>query len=170
MSSIGKGKVVTFHYTITGLEGELIETSNGRTPSSYLHGYGGLAPVLERELTGKGMGDRFTVLIPPEEGYGIFDQSEQAYETVVKEELPDGIWFQKGFPVPKKQPDGTETTMYMHDYLDGVFVLTHNHPLAGITMVYNIEIVGVRDALPMELKKCFLPCQILVNTPICIVS
>ena len=170
MVDIGKGKVVTFHYTVTSLEGDFIDTSKGRRPSSYMHGYGVIAPVLERELSGKQKGDQCTVVIPPAEGYGVFDDSEKAYTKVSKDELPDGIWFQKGIPISKKLEDGKEIIMYMHDYEDGVFVLTHNHPLAGVTMVYNIEIIGVRKALPMELKKCFIPCQILVNSPICVAS
>ena len=167
---IDKGKVVSFHYTIATLDDELIDTSKGREPSSYLHGYGGIAMVLERELAGKKIGDQFTVSVPPEEGYGVLDASEEAYTQVPKAELQEGLWFQKGFPVSRKLADGTERTMYMHDYRDGVFILTNNHPLAGVTMLYTIEIVAVRQALPMELKKCFIPCQVLLSTPICTAS
>jgi len=169
MTIIDRNTVVSFHYTVSSLDGDIINTSEGDGPSSYLHGYGNIASFLEKEFTGKKGAERFTVILPPDEGYGLFDAGEDAYTTVPKEEMPKGIWFQKGFPI-QRIIDGKEMTMYMHDYVNGAFVLTKNHPLAGVTLVYDIEIIAVRAALPLEIRRCFLSCQIPVNSPICIGS
>ena len=152
MSTISKDKVVIFHYTLTSEDGELIDSSEGNDPLPYLHGHGNIVFGLERQMTGKSIGDSFTVEVPPEEAYGLFDESEDAYMEVEEERLPEGIEFQQGFPIQAELEDGTVVTFYMQDYTDGVFTLTQNHPLAGWTLIFTIEIVDVRDANPEELE------------------
>ena len=152
MSTLSKDKVGIFHYTLTTADGELIDSSEGRDPLSYLHGNGNIVPGLEREMEGKSVGDSFTAEVAPEEAYGLLDESEDAYMAVEEERLPEGIEFQQGFPIHAELEDGTVVTFYMHDYADGVFTLTQNHPLAGVTLVFDIELVGVRDATAAELE------------------
>ena len=168
MTVVDRNSVVTFHYTVNSLEGDTINTSRSGDPSSYLHGYGNIATFLEQEFRGKKSGDRFTVVLPPDKGYGRYDNSDEAFVTVPKETMPKGIWFQKGFPVQRLNKDNKNCTMYMHDYRGGSFTLTSNHPLAGVTLVYNIEIISVRSSLPMERKRRFMSCQIPINSPICV--
>ena len=152
MSTLSKDKVGIFHYTLTTTDGELIDSSDGRDPLPYLHGNGNIVSGLEREMEGKSVGDSFTTVVAPEEAYGLLDESEDAYMEVGEERLPEGMEFQKGFPIHAELEDGTVVTFYMHDYADGVFTLTQNHPLAGVTLVFAIEVVGIRDASTAELE------------------
>ena len=150
MLTISKDTVAIFHYTIFTPDGEIIDSSRDKGPSAYIYGQNGIPRTLERALVNKTVGETFTVIVPPEEGYGVFDDSPEAYVTVCKRDLPAGLEFQKGFPIVRKSDGGPEANFYIHDYADGVFTLTQNHPYAGITMVFEIEIIGMREALPIE--------------------
>jgi len=75
---IEKNKVVSIDYKLTNYKNETIDTSEGRDPRAYLHGNGNLIPGLEKALEGKASGDTLKVSIPPEEGYGVRDDSKRA--------------------------------------------------------------------------------------------
>ena len=153
MTTISKDKVGIFHYELTSSDGELIDTSLDREPLPYLHGHGNIIPGLEKEMEGKAIGDSFTVVVVPAEAYGEIDESDDAFMQVPKEQLPDGIQFQLGMQLIAEGEDGEQLPVFMTDFQDDVFTFTTNHPLAGITLVFAIEVVGVRDALASELEK-----------------
>ncbi|MCG8652443.1 MAG: FKBP-type peptidyl-prolyl cis-trans isomerase, partial [Pirellulales bacterium] len=64
---IEKHKVVSIDYQLTNDQGDVIDTSHGAKPLTYLHGVGGIIPGLEDSLTGKSRGDQLNVSIPPAE-------------------------------------------------------------------------------------------------------
>src|SRR6056297_3017353 len=67
---IAQNSVVAFHYTLTNDAGEVLDSSEGREPLTYLHGAGNIIPGLEKELEGRGAGEKMVVKVTPEEGYG----------------------------------------------------------------------------------------------------
>src|SRR5450759_815371 len=71
---IGKNAVVSIDYTLTGPDGKVIDTSNGREPLPYIHGSGNLIPGLEKALEGKGKRDKINVTIAPADAYGVRDE------------------------------------------------------------------------------------------------
>ena len=152
MSSITKDQIGIFHYRLSSPEGEELDSSEGKDPIPYLHGHGNIIPGLEKEMEGRTIGDIFTVVVMPEDAYGAFDETENAFMKVPKSALPEGIQFQKGMPLIAEGDQGEQKTVYMHDYHDEVFTFTTNHPLAGNTLVFAVEIVGIREALPVELE------------------
>jgi FKBP-type peptidyl-prolyl cis-trans isomerase SlyD len=152
MSVIAKEKVGIIHYTLTSSEGEKLDSSEGRDPLPYLHGYGNIIPGLEREMEGKTIGDKFTAVILPVDAYGDLNQSEDAFMQVPKDNLPEGITFQKGMQLIAEGENGEQLPVWMEDYKDNVFTFTTNHPLAGKTLVFNVEVVGIREPLPVELE------------------
>ena len=140
--------VASFHYTLTDDAGTVIDSSRGRTPLTYLHGAGNIVPGLEKELAGRKQGDSFNVVVPPEEGYGMPNPMmvqvvpREAFQGV--ETLEVGMEFQAQTPqgpmsVAISKIDGDEVTV------DG------NHPLAGQTLHFAIEVTSVRDASLEEL-------------------
>ena len=146
---IGERTVATFHYTLTDATGKVIDSSDGRAPLSYLQGAGNIVPGLEKEMAGKQQGDVFNVVVAPEEGYGMPNPMmiqvvpREAFQGV--ETLEVGMEFQAQTPqgpmsVAIAKLDGDEVTV------DG------NHPLAGQTLHFAIEIVDVRDASLEELS------------------
>lgn len=150
MSQIEDGKVGIFHYTLTNEEGTVLDSSEGNDPLAYLHGYHNIVPGLESQLTGKSIGDKFVAVVLPKDGYGEMDP--EGFVQVPEEQMPEGIQFQAGMQMMAEGEDGHPVPVWMDDYQDGIFTMNFNHPLAGVTLIFNVEIVGVRDALEVELQ------------------
>ena len=67
---ISDNSVVSFHYTLTDKDGNVIDSSQGNAPLTYLHGVGQIVPGLENALVGKAAGDTMDVQVPAADGYG----------------------------------------------------------------------------------------------------
>src|SRR5687767_7518322 len=78
--AISKDKIVSIDYTLTGDDGQVIDTSQGREPLAYLHGAGGIIPGLENALEGKNEGDQLNISVPPDQAYG--DRDERMVQAV----------------------------------------------------------------------------------------
>ena len=150
MSAITENKVGVFHYTLTNDDGDILDSSEGKEPLAYLHGFGNIVPGLEAQLEGKQIGDKFVAVVLPEEAYGEFD--EEGFFEVPKVDLPPDMFFQEGMPLQFEDQDGNVRVAYMDAFEDDVYTFNLNHPLAGQTLTFNIEVVGIRDALAVELE------------------
>ena len=145
---ISKDRIVSIDYTLKDVNGEVIDTSDGRAPLDYVHGSGSIIQGLENALEGKAVGDELTVTIPPEEAYGLRDDSlaqsvdRKIFET--EEDLQVGMQFQ----APSEQGMMIVTVTEIKD--DSITVDT-NHPLAGETLHFDVAVVDVRDATEEEL-------------------
>ena len=146
---IAQNSVVAFHYTLTNDTGEVLDSSEGREPLTYLHGAGNIIPGLEKELEGRQAGDSLNAVVAPGEGYG--EQQEQLVQEVPRdafqgvEGIEPGMQFQaqtQGGPlmVTVTQVEGDTVTV------DG------NHPLAGQTLNFAVEIASVREASEEEVE------------------
>ena len=135
--------VASFHYTLTSDSGEVLDSSAGRDPLTYLHGAGNIVAGLEKAMAGRKVGDQFNVKVPPAEGYGVQDPAlvqvvpRKAFQGVAS--LAPGMQFraesERGpMSVVVTKVEGDEVTV------DG------NHPLAGATLNFAIEITEVREA------------------------
>src|SRR3989338_4393364 len=71
----GDNSVVLIHYTLTNNAGETLDSSEGREPLAYLHGFGNIIPGLEIALVGKKAGDKLKVTIAPVDAYGLRDDA-----------------------------------------------------------------------------------------------
>ena len=152
MSMITENKVGIFHYHLTNDAGDILDTSNGQDPMPYLHGFGNIIPGLEEQMEGKQAGDKFTAIILPEDAYGEFDPD--AFIQVPKDQLPEGIEFEEGLQLLAEGDDGHVMPIYMDSYDEAteIFTFNCNHPLAGETLTFQVEIVAVRDATEEELE------------------
>jgi len=142
-----KGKVAVFHYVVRDslapADATPVDSSRDRgEPLAVLIGRGGLIRGVEDALAGKSAGDRFEVSVPPEQGYGPRD--ENAVQRVPK----------KFFAANERLHPGLRTTLSTRDGARAVTVLKVgmsvvdvdvNHPLAGKTLKFDIEMVDVRD-------------------------
>ena len=146
---IEKNKVVSFDYTLTDSENEVLDTSAGDEPLAYLHGMGHIVPGLERAMEGRAAGESFSVKISPEDGYGHRDESKvgeaprSAFATVP--DLEPGMQFQA------QGPDGEETVTVI-SVTDENVLLDGNHPLAGEILNFEVTVREVRDATEEELE------------------
>jgi FKBP-type peptidyl-prolyl cis-trans isomerase SlyD len=146
---IAHEKVVSIHYTLTNKEGTVLDSSSGSEPLAYLHGFGNIIPGLENALEGKEKGEKLTVSVEPEQGYGARD--EQLVQAVPRsafkgvEELAPGMQFQA------QGPQGSRLVVVTQVAQD-VVTVDANHPLAGQTLQFEVEISEVRDATAEELE------------------
>lgn len=149
-SSIKTGVVAYIHYTLKNLDGETIDSSAGDEPMPYLHGAGNVVPGLEAALDGHAVGDHIAVVVPPEEGYGLRDDS--SVKEVPRSALPD-IDVVPGLALVAEDDKGHRLPVWVHDVADDVVTLDFNHPLAGATLDFTVEVVDIRDATDDELAE-----------------
>jgi FKBP-type peptidyl-prolyl cis-trans isomerase SlyD len=140
-------RAVTFHYSLRDDEGTVLDSSDGREPLTYLHGEGNIVPGLEKALVGKQAGDEVKVTVTPEEGYGVRDESN--IRNVPRRRLPEGK-IEPGMRLRLQTNEGEMpalVTAVRGDYV----TIDANHPLAGMTLHFEVKVVEVRDATEEEL-------------------
>jgi FKBP-type peptidyl-prolyl cis-trans isomerase SlyD len=147
--SIQQDSVVSIHYTLKDGSGTVLDSSAGGEPLSYLHGHGNLIPGLERELTGKVVGDRLNVQIAPGDAYGEHDGN--LVQQVPRSALSGISNLRPGMRL-SAQTDGGPRSVTVTQIADDTVTLDANHPLAGVTLHFEVEIAAVRDASSEELS------------------
>lgn len=147
--NIAPETVVVFHYTLRNEEGEELESSRGADPTAYLHGANNIIPGLETAMTGKSAGDIFSATVAAEQAYGLHNP-EKVQRVPVKHLLFKGK-LRPGMVVQLNTSDGripvTVTKAGRHSA-----DIDTNHPLAGQSLTFDIEIVDVRAATAEELS------------------
>lgn len=146
---IENGVVVSFHYRLSEPGQAVIEDSHDGPPLSYLHGHHGMLPGVEEALAGRKAGDTLSVTLPPEKAYG--QRQEDAVQRVsLKHVIRRGGKLQPGMVVQVNTEHGPRDVVVVKPGLKTVDVDV-NHPLAGKTLQFDIEVVGVRAATQDEL-------------------
>jgi FKBP-type peptidyl-prolyl cis-trans isomerase SlyD len=146
--SISQDQVVSIHYTLRDDAGEVIDRSADGEPLTYLHGHGNLIPGLERELTGRKSGDRLQVKVAPAEAYGEYDR--ELVQRVPRRALKGIADLRVGMRLQTQTPEGPRAVTVTQ--LNGDMVtLDGNHPLAGKSLNFEVEVAGVRAATEEEL-------------------
>jgi len=141
--SITKNSVVSFHYTLSDNDGNILDSSEGHDAFAYLHGAGMIVPGLEEQLEGLKTGDKLKAVVSPEKGYGTFDREllqRVPLERFGGQQVEAGMQFQAGHGV-----------VTVKEVKDGEVLIDGNHPLAGVTLNFDVEITGVREATAEEL-------------------
>ena len=136
-------RVVTMHYTLKNEAGEILDTSEGREPLVYLHGVGGLILGLEKELEGKQANDKLNVIVPPEEAYG--SRRDDLLRVVSKEGFQGDEALVEGMRVQLETDRGPAIAVVAGVEGENV-TLDLNHPLADVTLHFDVEVIGVRQA------------------------
>ena len=142
-----KDKVVTFHYHLTDEAGEAIDSSREREPLTILLGHGAIIPGLEQAIVGHSAGDRFDVVVAPEQAYGV--RREDYTQRVPKKYFRDGDRLKPGDTSVLSTQDGHRSVTILK-VGSSVIDVDLNHPMAGKTLHFAIEVVDVRDATDEE--------------------
>jgi len=146
--TITKNKIVSFHYSLINEAGELVETSRERKPMTYFHGANNIVPGLEKALEGRSEGDEFQVTIPPEEAYGERDDNKLQRISSKHFKNPKKIKPGQVLAVQTRQGPLQVTVLKVGRFnLD----VDANHPLAGQTLNFDIEVTEIRDATKEEI-------------------
>jgi FKBP-type peptidyl-prolyl cis-trans isomerase SlyD len=146
---IENNRVAQIHYTLKDDQGEILDSSVGQNPLPYIHGVGALIPGLEKELAGKKAGDKFTAVIAPADGYGDYDK-EQVFQ-VPADGFDGDDELELGMQVQLDSENGPMTATITA--IEGEEVtLDLNHPLAGVSLYFDVEVIEVREATKQELE------------------
>lgn len=144
---ISDSKVVTLNYTLKDDDGNIIDQSHD-AQFAYLHGSQNIIPGLENALTDKTKGDKVSVRIDPKDGYG--ERNDSMIQNVdrgmfdVEDELQVGQQFHA------QGPDGQMLTVTVAQIEGDEVTVDGNHPLAGVHLNFDVEVMDVRDASPEE--------------------
>ncbi len=144
--SIEKNSVVSFHYTVSE-NGAAVESSEGRDPLVILYGAGNIIPGLEKALEGKNAGDHVEVTVTPEEAYGV--RNENLTQRVPLKHFQG----QKLTPGQTLMLRGQQGPIMATVKKVGMSVvdLDMNHPMAGKTLSFAVDITDVRAASEEEI-------------------
>ncbi|HEY7087736.1 MAG TPA: peptidylprolyl isomerase [Tepidisphaeraceae bacterium] len=146
---IARNTVATIDYTLTDPDGQVLDSSKGGQSFAYLHGAGGIIPGLEDALEGKTPGEQVSVTVPPEQGYGqrdealVRDISRQAFQGV--DQVKPGMQFRA------QGRDGQQQLITVVSVGDDRVKIDGNHPLAGITLKFDVDVKDVRPATQDEI-------------------
>jgi len=151
---IAKNAVVSFLYHVATAEGETVDQSKDGEPLTYLHGTAQIIPGLEEALLGKQKGDHVETTVAPERAYGVYDKEldlslpAEAFPAEARTELAPGFRFMAEHP----HKEGEQIMFTVHAVQGDLVMISGNHPLAGQTLLFKVDVVDVRAASAEELS------------------
>ena len=146
---IAQHTVVTMTYTLTDDKGEVLDQADATQPFAYLHGASNIIPGLETQLLGKQAHDSMKVTVAPAEAYGEYDERmtqqvpRSMFEGVPDEQIVAGAAFHA-------QTGGGNQTIRIAAVDNDTVTIDANHPLAGVTLTFDVTILDVRAASEEE--------------------
>lgn len=146
---IAKDTVVSIDYTLTDKDGSILDKSKAQEPLAYLHGSGNIIPGLEEALDGKSAGDSIQVTVLPEKAYGLRDES-------LTQKVPRKLFnatqdIKPGMRFHAEGEHGHNTVTVTAVDTEHVTV-DANHPLAGQTLNFDVNVIEVRAATGEEME------------------
>lgn len=136
------GDTIVVHYTGTLADGTLFDSSREGDPLEAVLGQGMLIPGFEGAILGMEEGDTKTVTIPPDQAYG--DRAGELVISLPLSDVPSHLKPEVGMMVQFATDEGEEFEAVIADICDGTITLDANHPLAGETLTFELELVGIK--------------------------
>lgn len=148
--TIAANKVVTFHYEVADSDsGQVIDSSAGGDPLTYLHGAQNIIPGLEDALEGKAVGDALEVTIEAADAYG--ERSDDRVQQVPREAFAEIDKVEAGMTVTAQTESGP-VNLVVTEVGEETITVDANHPLAGKDLKFNVTVEAVRDASDEEVE------------------
>lgn len=146
---IGANSVVSFHYTLKNDAGDVLDSSAGGAPLTYLHGAQNIIPGLESELQGKSTGAKFEATIAPDQAYG---ESRAELVQKINKEMFQGVdKIEPGMTFVAQGDGGRQQQVRVTEVSDNEVTVDANHPMAGMTLHFSVEVVEVREGTEQEI-------------------
>lgn len=142
-------KVVLMHYALK-VDDRVVESTFGGTPMAYLHGHGNLVPGLEAALAGREVGARLEIRVEAAQGFG--EKKGSGAIAVPRKEFPKKARLQVGMPLDLPDSSGAPVKVWVTKVQGAQVWIDVDHPLAGKELTFDVEVLGVRDAMPNELE------------------
>jgi len=140
--------VVTLHYTVKTTDGDVIDSSADSEPLAFMQGSQFMIQGLEDALYGKQKGEKFELSVEPEKAYGL--RHDQLVQEVPAEMFED-MNVEVGMSFRATTDDG-EQSVTIIDKTDTTVTVDGNHPLSGMSLNFDVEVVDVREATAQEIE------------------
>jgi len=134
------GDKVRVHYTGRLDDGTVFDSSDGRDPIEFTLGTQAVIPGFESAVLGLEAGDKTTIVIGPEDAYGV--RRDDRIAVVPRSQLPDDIVPEAGMVLRAVGGDG-EMLVTVTNVSGDEVTLDGNHPLAGKQLTFDIELAGI---------------------------
>lgn len=146
---IANNTVVQFNYVLKDEQGQELESNVGHDPIAYLHGHNNTMVGVENALAGKQEGDKVTVTPPAKETYGERVEGREQRIPVKHLQAPKNTKWKAGMTAIVQTEQGMRQVTVLKA---GKFMVTAdmNHPFAGRTLTFDLEVVAVREATAEE--------------------
>ena len=146
MNTIKENTAATISFHLQTSDGTLLDKGDDFT---YIHGQGQLLIGMEKALQDKKIGETFSVEIPPEDAFGLYQEQEPV--RIHKRELEnifDRLQVNSSFPIQNSR--GEQFLVYVQKKSGSYITITTNHPFAGATLLFDATVKSVREAEPEE--------------------
>lgn len=141
MQQAKKGDKVKVHYTGKLTNGEQFDSSAGRAPLAFTVGAGQMIAGFDKAIPGMSVGEKKTVTISPEEGYG--HANKEAIIEFPRKNVPAEMQLKPGMKLELRNESGQPFPVTVTDIKDDVIILDANHELAGKELIFDIELVEI---------------------------
>jgi FKBP-type peptidyl-prolyl cis-trans isomerase 2 len=138
---VADGRTVKVNYTLT-VDGKVVDSSKGRQPLEFTAGAHQMIPGFEKAVMGMKAGQKKSFKVKPEEGYGSVDP--KAIREVPKKQLPAGVTPKAGMTLYAQTQEGKPFPVMIKEVKKETVVLDFNHPLAGKTLNFDVEVVEIK--------------------------
>jgi peptidylprolyl isomerase len=136
-----EGDTVTVVFQGLLEDGSVFDSSGEEEPLVFVLGEDKVLPGFEKALLGMAIGEQKTVRVPPEEGFGV--RLERLVDEFAVDTLPAGLNLQVGTQLEVTTEDGSLFQVAVTDLQAGRVTLDANHPLAGQSLIFRIELLDI---------------------------
>jgi FKBP-type peptidyl-prolyl cis-trans isomerase SlyD len=133
---------VSFEYTLSDENGEVLQSNKGKEPVTYTHGRHEIIPGLEKGLSAMQVNEEKSIRVKPDEAYGPVDP--KGFKEIPKSDIP-ATELEVGTPLNARGPQGEELLIHVREVKPDTVVLDFNHPLAGKTLNFDVKIVDIES-------------------------
>lgn len=148
--NVAQNKVVTIEYELTDEGGNMLDSSRGHGPLVYLHGAGTILPALEGALADRAPGDSVQATLSPLQAYG--PREEHLRQSMPRDRFGSDMEIEVGMQFQGQLDDDEEERVFtVVDVDERQVTIDANHPLAGVTLKFDVKVLEVRNATPEEL-------------------
>ena len=147
-AKVAADKVVSIDYVLTDPKGKVLDRSLEGHPLVYLQGARNIVPGLEEGLVGKSVGDSLRVEVPPEKGYGVARKVKP--QRMLRSKFPPDAQIEKGTRFMMQGPEGQPMPIWVAKVMGREVHITPVHPLAGVTLCFDVTVREIRDATDEE--------------------
>ncbi len=153
---IANDQVVTVHYTLTDSDGNLLDSTYDEDPLEFISGAEQILAKLEEDILAMPLKSKKKIVLRPDEAYGDYDPED--IQVVHRNELPDDIELEIGAELlaevdeNEEEEEGEQLSCFITKIDGDQITLDFNHPLAGKTLNFEVELLGVRPATAEELE------------------